>query len=144
MTAVSVQAFDEILSMLKAAFDENAPNVVLVYPGKDYDHLWEGTEMWAKISLSHQNREASTICGAGGVRRYTATGFMSMQVFVPRSNDDSLTDSQELGKLFTDAFEGKLSESGIEFFGVTSSEAQPIDRWNMVNCTLRFRYNETR
>lgn len=143
MTAAAVQAFDDVLGMVKEAYADT-PEVILVYPGKDYDALFSGVKPWIKISLSHQNREAATISGAGGIRRYVATGFMSMQIMVPRTHDDSLTYSQELGKLFTDAFEGKLSPNGIEFFSVTASEAQPIDRWNMVNCTLRFRYNETK
>lgn len=141
MTA-AVEAFDEILAMVTSAYADS--DIELVYPGKDYEKIFSGNRSWAKISLSHQNRDTATISGAAGVRRYVANGFLSMQLMIPRFNDDSLTESQELGKLFTDAFEGKLSASGIEFFAVTAQEAQAIDRWNMVNCTLRFRYYETR
>lgn len=142
--AAAVQAFDDILGMFKAAFDSGASDLVVVYPGKDYADLFNGDESWARVSLGHQLRDASSISGAAGQRRYTSEGFLSVQIFVPRNGDDSLTDAQDLGKIFTDAYEGKISENGVEFFAVTAQESTAIDRWEVVNCSLRFRYSEVR
>lgn len=131
------QARDEILTLLKAAWDPTTYPMI-------YDDLKGSVPTtstpWARATLKHFTGNQSTLANDVGNRRFSRSGNLTVQIFTESGKGLSLSDT--LAKIVTDAFEGQTSPSGIWFRNVRYNEAVADGNWYQVNVIVDFEYDE--
>jgi hypothetical protein len=141
-------ATDAIFGLLNAAWLANSGAANSNYSGKvpqiewpDVDQaapkLSAGNVPWTRASLQYTGRKQTGL--GSGVSKYTANGVVTVQIFVP-TGKQGLTNCDRLGKVVTDAFEGK-STAEIWFRNVTYRPIGSDGVWFQANVTANFTYD---
>ncbi len=141
-------ARDLILGLFKDYMEDNVLQITLAddYPSVYYENLESGElppkdEPWFRLTVRHLEGDQSTLGGVGA-RRFSKTGLVTVQVFVPAgARGQTLAD--KLGKMTVDAFEGKEA-GGVWFRRVKLNEIGPEGPWFQTNVTAEFTYEQTK
>lgn len=135
MSLTYAQARDEILTLLKAAWDPTT-----------YPMLWEDVVgakpsdgPYGAVFIRHAGGGGHTL-GTPGNRRFTRQGTIFVQVHVPRGRGFALAD--QLSKIAADAYEGQASPGGVWFRDVRVNEVPGQAGWYQVNVLVEFSYDE--
>lgn len=144
MPATFKEAYDDIVIMFNAGWDNVLPDVPpVIWPADQEESPQEG-DMYAKVDINQTLRTQQTISNLNGIRRYKGSGEITVQVFVKLSLNDPLSDAQNLAIVVTNSFEGKRSANGVEFFDVTQQGSTRVDGWLLIPINMRFEYSEIR
>lgn len=136
MTATFAEAYGEILTKFKAAWDTTGFDAL--YPNLAGDPPTDPAP-WARVSISH-SPGSQTLGDDTTGRRYERYGLLLVQVFVPTG--EGLPRALNLAKIITDAFEGATTPSGVWFRNVRVNEVGPDGSWYQVNVIAEFTYDE--
>jgi len=146
-------AVDEILAMLKAAWDAGSPpygaggNTVvdLRWPNDDVGAEPTQGVPWANVRLHHVNGDQYSLGEVGG-RLFEHEGILAVQVFVPIGRGDAA--ARALCMVAKNAFEGKASPSGVwfrrcRFQDVGRDAGNPeMAAWDQTSFLCEFVYDE--
>lgn len=137
MTATTKQARDDILTVVKAAWDTTG-----------YDMLYDGLagsppkgdnpSPWARTTVRHVTGNQATLANHDTVRRYRRTGFVTVQVFA------DLREQDDLCKTLLDAFEGVCTDHGVWFRNVRMIEVGSDGTLFQCNVIADFVYDEVK
>ena len=142
MTVASITvARDEMLALIKKAFDDNAPAVELVYDDMKASKP-EGPAPWARATVRHTGGGESSISRGNGKGRYNRVGTVYVNLFAPPG--DGLRVLDPLTKVALDAYEGKTTPSGIWFTRVQAREIGIVNGLYQVNVLANFSYDEVK
>lgn len=83
----AIQAKDQMMSVFKTAWDAQPVGSVALYPGMPGDPP-TGNVLWARVTVKHATGAQTSLASDTGTRRFTAYGFVWVQVFAP-SGDGS-------------------------------------------------------
>jgi hypothetical protein len=142
-------ATDQILAQFRAAWIAGAgaanSNYGSVVPAVEWPNvavdgppLTDGNVPWARINLQHGRRGQRAMGGSAG-NLYTATGIVTVQIFVP-SGKQGLVNPQRLGKVALDAFEGKRT-ADVLFRNAEYREVGAKGPWFQANVMADFTYD---
>lgn len=139
MTATFKEAYDDILTIFKAAWDPTGYNAV--YPNtKGSADVPTTTAPWARLVVQHSPGGQSTLSGATGAQRFDREGLLFVQVFIP--SGEGLSEAYALAKIIADAYEGASTPNAVWFRNVRVNEIGPSGSWYQVNVVVEFIYDE--
>jgi len=135
MSLTREQARDEMLALFKTAW------------GSTYNVLWDDVagakpaadEPYARATVIHGAAGQRTMGGAGA-RRFSRSGSVIVQVFVPRGRGLALAD--QLSKVAVDAFEAQRTPGDVWFRNVRANEIGGQTTWFQTNVIADFTYDE--
>ena len=138
-------ARDAILDKFKAAWDAGTPAVnggdipSVEWPNVDPPDppLTEGNAPWARVTVRHGPGGQATL-GEAGARRFSRTGTVTVQIFVPAAKRGLVT-GDRLGNVALSAFEGERSED-VWFSDVEMREVGVDGAWHQTNVSATFNY----
>lgn len=98
---------------------------------------------WFRVTVRHTNGEQTTLQEPGS-RRFSREGLVTVQIFVP-AGARGLTLADRLGKMATDAFEGRQAD-GVWFRNVRLNEVGNDEKgaWYQANVIAEFYYEQTK
>lgn len=131
------QASDEIHTLAKAAWDPSGYE--LHYEGVRTEKPADA-DPWATITIRHVTGQQRTL-GISN-RLFERNGMVIFQIFIPSGN--GLQVLYQLAKLFTDAFEGISSPSGVWFRNVRINEVGRDGQFHQLNVLVDFEYTEVK
>lgn len=137
------QARNEIMTVLKTAWDANDESCEqpLQYGGRAQKPA--STDAWARVTLLHNDGGQSSLSNEGGVRRFSYTGIVTVQVFTLIG--DGLVLSDVLVQIVKDAFAGVSTIPGnVHLRNVRPREIGETGPWHQVNVITDFEYDEVR
>lgn len=140
---------DAILDHFKAVWDAGTPALnggaapVVEWPNLPLPEppLSDGNKPWARIVVRHSNGEQRTLGGVGA-RRFTRSGLVVVQVFVPAGKRGLVT-GDRLGNVALSAFEGEQS-GDVWYTDVVQREIGVDGNWHQTNVSATFQYDVTK
>lgn len=141
------QAVDEILALLKEKLDEEAPQVLVLWPNvrqeppSDPDALGDPSE-WARVTVEHIDGNQESLADHLGRVKFFKTGIVSISFFVPLGR--GVSRATELANIGLTAYEGVRTSGGVWFRRVHLQEAGPSGSWFQVNVFATFEYSHRR
>ena len=149
MTATYETARDDILTLFKAAWDAGTESagVKVIYPDVPADVPKTNTTSknpspWARITIQHTDATQGSLTDDIGHRRWSRSGFVSVQIFTAFGTGLSLAD--KLAMIAARAFEGRATASQIWFRNVRVQEIGQDGSWFQMNVIAEFTYDEVR
>ncbi len=138
MSLTYKQANDEILSLLKVAWDTTGHKM-----------FWEGvrdqreTNMssWAMVVVRHAAGQQDTLGGIGN-RQFLRLGVVI--VTINTLSTSGLSEGYNLAKVVADAYEGVSSPNGVWFRNVRINELGREGTFFQTNVLVDFEYYETK
>lgn len=144
MTVSSMtQARDEVMAVLKAAWDANSSSqdVPLLYWDTAQKPPSEGA--WARAIMQHGGGGQATLSGETGSRRFRYTGIVTIQLFTPTGGGLVLSDT--LAQVVRNALAGVTTDPGqVHLRNVRSVEVGQEGVWFHTNVLADFEYDEVR
>lgn len=131
------QAVDEILSILKAAWD---PTGHKMFYENTRDQRETDMSPWATVIVRHAAGQQDTLGGVGN-RQFLRSGIVLVTINIPSTS--GLSEAYNLAKVVTDAFEGS-SSSGVWFRNVRINELGREGSFFQTNVVIEFEYYETK
>ena len=137
MSATFDAANNEILAFFKTAWDTTG--LIALYENIEGEKP-PAQVAWARVTIRHGAGRQSSLSGGNGTSRFDRDGILTVQIFI--ANGQGLSQGYILGKVVTDAFEGKATASQVWFRNVIVKEIGPSDEWFQFNVTIEFTYDE--
>ena len=132
------QAIDVILGVFKQAWDTTG--YIALYDDLEGEKPPSETP-WARATIQHATGGQSSLAGASGMKRFTETGTVFIQVFTPVG--DGSTGCYQLAKLVRDAYrDAKHPE--VWFRNVSLQEVGTNGAFFQINVKATFSYDEVR
>ncbi len=144
MPGTRTQARDDILTLVKSISDK-FPDLTMIYDDSRED-IPDAEQIpltsWARVIIQHGPGGQTGLTNHDGVRRYTKTGLLTIQLFEPS------TDGLQLADSVSDAFETEISPAstsiGVWFRNVRSNEVGNDGPWFQTNVIAEFTYDHVR
>jgi len=136
MNLTFAQANDDILALLKAAWDPTGHEMF-------YDDIREQRETdqtpWAQVVVRHAAGQQDTLGGAGN-RSFLRLGVVIVTINTPSGSGLSI--AYALAKVVADAYEGVSSPNGVWFRNVRINELGRDGTFYRTNVLIDFEYSE--
>jgi hypothetical protein len=130
------EAEDIILGIFKTAWDPN-PAVYDDVPGNKP----AGDVIWARATVKHATGRQSSLGNAGGKRRYTFEGTVTVQVFSPVG--DGSTAGLDAAKVVLNAYEDARNPD-VWFRDARLNEVGSSGAFDQINVLATFSYDDVR
>lgn len=139
MSMTLTEARDQITELFTTAWATTGHTVVF----DDKPGSKPTTEApWARFLVRHAAGAQGSLAGDNGRRRWTRTGFVTVQIFTPIG--EGLSRSDVLAKIVLDAYEGQTTSGGAWFRNARANEIGPDGDWFQVNVLVDFEYDEVK
>ncbi len=136
MNLTFAQANDDILALLKAAWDQTGHEMF-------YDDIREQRETdqtpWAQVVVRHAAGQQDTLGGVGN-RSFLRLGVVIVTINTPSGS--GLSTAYALAKVVADAYEGVSSPNGVWFRNVRINELGRDGTFYRTNVLIDFEYSE--
>ena len=136
MNLTFAQANDDILALLKAAWDPTGHEMF-------YDDIREQRETdqtpWAQVVVRHAAGQQDTLGGVGN-RSFLRLGVVIVTINTPSGS--GLSTAYALAKVVADAYEGVSSPNGVWFRNVRINELGRDGAFYRTNVLIDFEYSE--
>ena len=136
MNLTFAQANDDILALLKAAWDPTGHEMF-------YDDIREQRETdqtpWAQVVVRHAAGQQDTLGGIGN-RSFLRFGVVIVTINTPSGS--GLSTAYALAKVVADAYEGVSSPNGVWFRNVRINELGRDGTFFQTNVLIDFEYTE--
>lgn len=144
------QANDEINATFLAAWNAGTSAIVGYVPEIRWQNvqnraLPDGSKFWVRVSKDtvFERQATLSVCeGSPGQRKYTASGLVFVQLFMPKSNAQAYELGQQLAVVARNAFRGKTTPGNIWFRNVRINEINPEELYYRINVIAEFEYDE--
>lgn len=147
MTTNYTNAVNETFDLFNTAWQANAGGIVDYIP----TIYWQGVNVevaptgvyWARIGMVGV-AEPQTNIGTqqNGMRRYTASGLVTVSLFCPMSDAPSMQNGRKLAQVAKAAFRGKTTVSGVLFRNTVIKEIAAQQQVNRFNIVSQYEYDE--
>ena len=137
-----LQGRDEITGVFRTAWlaDDDSKNLPVQYPDVRFDPPDDGA--WARLTIQHTQGGETSLTNANGQRVYGHVGIVTVQVFTPSGEGQTLSDT--LAMIVANAYRGTRTTGGAVFRNVRTIEVGQTGAWFQVNVTADFDYTEVR
>lgn len=132
------EARDEMFSVLKAAWDTTTVPSNMAYPDKPFSPPSDSA--WARASIRTATGRQSNLAGAMGVKRYTQTGTLWVQVFAPVG--DGMVKAYALAQTVVNAY--RTARGTVWYRNPRMQEVGASGAFEQVNCMIDFSYDDMR
>ncbi len=136
MNLTFAQANDDILALLKAAWDPTGHEMF-------YDDIRDQRETdqtpWAQVVVRHAAGQQDTLGGIGN-RSFLRLGVVIVTINTPSGS--GLSTAYALAKVVADAYEGVSSPNGVWFRNVRINELGRDGTFYRTNVLIDFEYSE--
>lgn len=136
MNLTFAQANDDILALLKAAWDPTGHEMF-------YDDIRDQRETdqtpWAQVVVRHAAGQQDTLGGVGN-RSFLRLGVVIVTINTPSGSGLSI--AYALAKVVADAYEGVSSPNGVWFRNVRINELGRDGTFYRTNVLIDFEYSE--
>lgn len=95
---------------------------------------------WARLTLIHATGTQSALANHEGVRRFTHTGTMTVQIFTPLGRGGSV--GYPLAQIVVEAFQGSATINAVWFRNVRVNEIGVSRGWYQINVLADFEYDQ--
>lgn len=147
----TVQARDQIFTLLKTAWASGAPGAVasaytpaLYYQGQEPLTAPPMNLAHGKVTLTHVTGRQTSLASSDSTKRWTRGGIIIVQCLAPISSGKGLTIAESLAVVANNAFEGKTTTGGAWFRNCRLNEVGPKDGWFAINAITDFLYDEVK
>lgn len=148
MPATFDSAYDQIFGLFTAEWDAETPAVTGgAAPEIFYQHLPDSgpqpsSDPWCRVSMQHATNAQSALDPDGGLKRFTVTGVVTVQVFVPIGGTGPQL-LRQLSRVAKEVFQGRrTSDDSIWFRNSQIIEVGVDGPWLQNNVTAEFTYDE--
>lgn len=143
-------AIDEIYSKFWEAFQVFAPPLVGYLPAvqwrnKEVPGTADGSKFWVRVSyqtIDSAQSSLSVCIGEPGKKSYTNLGFLTFQVFAPKSLSASDKILKQLSAEIRNTFRSARSSGGIWFRNPRIVELPPEELFYRNNVIVEYRFDE--
>lgn len=143
-------AIDSILSKFYESFKIYSPNIVgylpeIQWPNVEKQNNVDGSKVWVRVSyqtISSPQTSLSVCVGAIGKKSYTNTGFLTIQVFTPKSLAESDDILKRLSMAIRDSFKSSGAKGGVWFRNPRINELPQEDLFYRNNVIIEYRFDE--
>jgi hypothetical protein len=147
MTATYDEATDTIFSQFYNLWVQQAAMVAgyvptVYWPSIEEPKVKPADVFWARLTRQTVIQKQASLANNNGVRRYTTTGLVSVQVFAPMLAVGAATKCVNLAKLAQDAYRGTTTANGIWFRNCTIKELPADGTFYRCNVVSDFTYDE--
>ncbi len=132
------EARDEMLAVLKAAWDTTSVPANVSYPDKPFTPPADAA--WARATIRTATGRQSSLGGAMGAKRYTQTGTLWVQVFAPAG--DGMVTAYALAQTVVNAY--RTARGTVWYRNPRWQEVGASGAFEQVNCLIDFTYDDTR
>lgn len=144
------EAKDEMLSLLKAAWDSESGAVVGYIPEIRYEAVEKADQIdrskyWIYATIQAVDEEQATLSDCVGVpfqKRYNAAGLVFIQLFAPKSDEEGEAKLEQLAAIAKKAFRGKTTVGSIWFRNVRIKSVDPEALFYRLNVVAEYEYDE--
>ena len=142
MPLTRTAARDEILTLVKGVADGLTAFVAIYDDTRQDVPKAESSPLlsWARVLVRHVTGTQAALADFSGVRRFTKTGLVTIQLFTPTG--DGLTLSDTLTEAFEAAVRTKSTPNGVWFRNVRSIEIGNDGPWFQTNILAEFEYDQ--
>lgn len=148
MTFDIIQANDEMLTMLKTAWDAQTTAIVAYIPDIQYEGETKkvvppSDKYYGVLYNNILTNPQATLCGdldGIGSRRYNNTGILEFHISCPLSDAENANKGKRLGIVARNAFRGKYSPSGIIFYNARIIPSKPNEIFNKYIMFVDYNY----
>ena len=114
--------------------------VLLLFQDKQKPTIPTTEVSWARITITHVDRDRVTLGDETGNRRFRSFGIITIEIYAVVG--DGLTSSDDLVNIAVNAFEGaKTGEDRVTFRNVSHNEIGEDGPWFQTNVTAEFDYD---
>jgi hypothetical protein len=131
------EARREILVLFKAAWDPTG-HAAIFQDTKDDKPV--GVAPYAKVFINHFDGGQGSLTGSDGTSVFDRVGTLLVQIFTPPG--DGLSLAYALGKILSDAYEGKATPGGVWFRNAQIKEIGADGAYQQLNFLVDFEYTE--
>jgi hypothetical protein len=132
-------AVDAMLTVFKTVWDAYPGSPTAVYP--DNSGMPPSVDkLWARVSVQHSTGGQRSLASDTGTRRFTATGFVWVQVFAP--SGDGLTGARTAAQAIVNAY--RDARLAVWFHDVALIEIGGDGAFSRVDVKANFQYDDVR
>jgi hypothetical protein len=140
-------AYDQIFGLFRAKWFADTPAITggpvpeVEYQGMTSIGSPPQDAPWCRISLQHVTNNSAALNPDGVRKRFTVTGVVAVQIFVPIGQ--GLVLIRQLAPVAKEAFQGvRTADDSIWFREAQISEVGAEGSWFQMNVTASFEYDE--
>lgn len=140
-------AYDQIFALFTTKWNADTPAITggsapeIFYQGITDVGPQPPEDPWCRISIQHVTNQQSALNPEGGLKRFTVTGFVTVQIFVPIGEGLNLI--RQLAPVAKEAFQGvRTADDSIWFRDSAINEVGTDGPWNQFNVSSFFEYEE--
>lgn len=136
---IAIDAKDAILTVFKTVWDSYPGTPIALYPDIPGDPP-AGEVLWARATVQHATGAQSSLASDIGTRRFTAKGFLWVQVFAPTGDGSSaaLTAAQAIVNAY------RVARLAVLFRDVGLIEMGRDGAFTRVDVKANFEYDDIR
>lgn len=151
MTIGIQQATDEMFALLNSAWIAGAAAIVGYLPeikwqGVPERNIPDASQYWARVTkqtVLEGQGSLSDCAGELGQKRYTVTGLLFIQLFLPKCENDCSEIGRQLAVLVRDAYRGQSTPGGVWFRNATINDGIPPEEiCERINVVVEFEYDD--
>jgi len=149
MSATRNEARDEMYGRITKVNDSN-PARRPVVPALYYQGLMEPYKpsniLWLRATIHTADTEQTTLStnvGKPGQRRYTVSGLLVVQIFMPKGDDEIIESGEAIAQAIQAEFRNWQSECAIVYRNSRINELPQEDMFYRLNVVTEFQYDET-
>lgn len=150
------EAIDAMFATFKDAWEGGAAAIVGYVPEVRYEGITDPDEgddkrhapqskYWARLTVRNaiEGQMSLGTPSGPGTHEYESIGTLSIQLYLPKKDDDALVLGRRLGMLARNAYRGVASGDEVWYTEVTLRERNPETRWKRIDVTATYRFTET-
>ena len=137
MSLTYEEAYDEILTMYKAAWDVTGYEAFYEEVPKEQP---SSEVPFTYVSVKFVDGFSAGMGASSGQRMFRRTGFVMVQLFC--QSGKGLSESLQMAKVIADAFEGKCSPGNVWFRSVVPKDMGQDGDFRQTNIVIDFEYDE--
>jgi hypothetical protein len=141
MTANVATASNEMNTMVNDIMVAQWAGVLIQWQGKTDDKAPEPTAKWIRVYIKHASGSQASLASDTGKRKWSRTGVIIVQCFVPLNNG-GLDVARAIAASLQNGFQGKSSPSCVWFRNATVTEVGRDNSWYQVNFSALFTYDD--
>lgn len=145
------EAIDFMYSRFRDVWEAEAASVVgytdmplAIYEGMPVSQRTPTNEYWARLSVRNALDRQITIGSPGaGQYEYESAGTLTIELYLPKQDNAAITKGRRLAVIVRNAYRGVADGDCVWYFDATVRERAAEERWQRIDVTMTYSFNET-